>query len=298
MPAETALIVFPLAAALLFAIAAIVLKHSSQCGAGAWQTTLVVNLIAAVSYSMLWGLGGPPIQVELLWQPALIAVCLFGGMTTQFIALEKGDVSIAVPVLGLKVIFVALLTPLLSGESVGFGLWIAAILSVAGVAILNRSDASGAAGQGVTPALAAGGCAAVCFALFDLLVQEWGPIWGTGRLLTCIFWMNGLLSLLFAKACHVSLRSVPRQAWRGLIFGGLLISLQSGLFVGCLSIYGKATAANIIYSSRGLLSVLLAWAWASWFTSSRELASASVTGWRVTGAVVLLAAVAIASLLK
>ncbi len=68
-------------------------------------------------------------------------------MTTQFIALEKGDVSIAVPVLGLKVIFVALLTPLLSGESVGFGLWIAAILSVAGVAILNRSDARARRGR-------------------------------------------------------------------------------------------------------------------------------------------------------
>ena len=79
----------------------------------------MANVSVAALFSLLWLLGGPPVDRELLWQPGVIAACLFVGQLSQFIALEKGDVSVAVPVFGLKVILVAFLTPYLVGEPVG-----------------------------------------------------------------------------------------------------------------------------------------------------------------------------------
>ena len=48
--------------------------------------------------SLLWLLPGLPVERELLWQPGVIAMCLFFGQLSQFLALEKGDVSVAVPI--------------------------------------------------------------------------------------------------------------------------------------------------------------------------------------------------------
>ena len=132
---------FPLIAALLYAFGALVLKRSSDLGVGLWRTTFVANLIVAGLFSFLWLLGGPPVEIVDLWQPGVIAMCLFIGQLAQFLALEKGDVSVAVPVFGLKVILVAFFTPLLIGEAVGVKLWIAAFLSVLGITFLNRKDA-------------------------------------------------------------------------------------------------------------------------------------------------------------
>ncbi|MEO6785078.1 MAG: hypothetical protein ABI318_03005 [Chthoniobacteraceae bacterium] len=103
MPASTALIVLPLLGAFLFTFGALLLKRASDFGAGLWRTAFICNCIASVLFASLLGFGGPPVRWELLWQPLCIALCLFAGMLAQFIALEKGDVSVAVPVLGLKV---------------------------------------------------------------------------------------------------------------------------------------------------------------------------------------------------
>jgi drug/metabolite transporter (DMT)-like permease len=188
---EFATTLFPLVAALLYAFGALVLKRSSDLGVGLWRTTFVANVIVAALFSLLWLLGGPPVQKELLWQPGVIALCLFVGQLSQFLALEKGDVSVAVPIFGLKVILVAFFTPFLIGEAVGMKLWIAAFLSVLGITFLNRKDADQPP-RHLLVTFIAGAIGAVAFAVFDVLVQKWGPSWGAGRLLPCIFWINAL----------------------------------------------------------------------------------------------------------
>ena len=91
MPSSTAVIVFPLLAALLYTFSALLLKRSSELGVGLWRTTFVAIIVVAGLFSLLWLLGGQPVQTNLLWQPAAIALCLFGGQLSQFLALEKGD---------------------------------------------------------------------------------------------------------------------------------------------------------------------------------------------------------------
>ncbi|MFN0080569.1 MAG: EamA family transporter [Prosthecobacter sp.] len=281
---------FPLIAALLYAFGALVLKRSSDLGVGLWRTTFVANIIVALLFSLLWLLGGPPVEKELLWQPGVIAMCLFVGQISQFLALEKGDVSVAVPVFGLKVILVAFLTPLLTGDAVSMKLWIAAFLSVLGITFLNRKDANQPP-RHLLITFIAGGTGAVAFAVFDVLVQKWGPSWGAGRLLPCIFWINALLSFGLIFRFSAPLSAIPRQAWRWLGGGSLLLGTQSIIFVSTLAVFGKATSANIVYASRGLLSVGLVWMIGHWFVNAEQHLGPKVMRWRLAGALLMMSAI-------
>jgi drug/metabolite transporter (DMT)-like permease len=290
MSAQLALVLFPLAAALFYSFGALVLKRSNDLGVGVWRTTFVVNLIVAVCFSFLWLLGGPPLQPDKLWQPAIIALCLFAGQLTQFLALDRGDVSVVVPVFGLKVVIVALFTPWIVGEPVSASLGLAALLSVAGVTFLNRKE-EGVKSRSMGAAIAAGCGGAVSFALFDMLVQKWGASWGAGRLLPYVFWLNAMLSFGLIFLFRAPLSAIPRPAWGWLLGGALLLGCQSVMFVSFLAIYGKATAANVIYSARGLLSVLLVWTVGHWFQNAEQALGARVLKWRLAGAVLMLAAI-------
>jgi drug/metabolite transporter (DMT)-like permease len=290
---STALIVLPVTAALLYATAAMVLKRSSDLGVGVWRTTFVANMVVAAVFSSLWWiLGGPPVNPELLWQPGIIALCLFAAQLCQFIALDRGDVSVAVPVFGLKVVIVAWVTPFLIGEDVGAGLWLAAALSVLGITFLNRKD-SARPGKSLAVTFIAGGAGSVGFALFDILVQKWGPQWGAGRLLPMIFWINAVLSLGLVTQFTAPLKAVSKQAWRWLLSGSVLLGLQSVFFVCFLAIYGRATAANVVYSARGLISVLLVWSIGHWFSNKERDMGGKTLFWRLAGALLMLSAIVI-----
>jgi len=282
--------IFPFLAALLYAFGALVLKRSSDLGVGLWRTTFVANLIVAALFSLLWLLGGPPVEKELLWQPGIIAMCLFVGQLSQFLALEKGDVSVAVPVFGLKVIFVAFLTPFLIDEAVGVKLWIAAFLSVLGITCLNRKDAENPP-RNLLITFIAGGIGAVAFAVFDVLVQKWGPSWGAGRLLPCIFWINAILSFGLIFRFSAPLSRIPGKAWPWLLGGSTLLGVQSITFVSTLAVFGKATNANIIYASRGLLSVLLVWMIGHWFQNAEQHLGPKVMRWRLIGTLLMMSAI-------
>ena len=290
MPPALATTLFPLIAALLYAFGALVLKRSSDLGVGLWRTTFVANLIVAALFSLLWLLGGPPVERELLWQPGVIGLCLFVGQISQFLALEKGDVSVAVPVFGLKVILVAFLTPFLTGDAVSLKLWIAAFLSVLGITFLNRKDA-GKPPRNLAVTFIAGGIGAVAFAIFDVLVQKWGPSWGAGRLLPCIFWINAILSFGLIFRFSAPLSAIPARAWPWLTGGSALLGIQSITFVSTLAVFGKATSANIVYASRGLLSVVLVWIVGHWFMNAEQHLGAGVLRWRLVGALLMMSAI-------
>lgn len=290
MPPALATLVYPLIAAVLYAVGALIFKRSSELGVGLWRTTFVANLIVGGLFSLLWLLGGPPVQRDLLWQPGIIAACLFIGQISQFIALEKGDVSVAVPVFGLKVVLVALLTPLIVHEAVELKLWAAALLSVVGIAFLNKKN-QGQSPRGLGITLAAGGVGAICFAVFDILVQKWGPAWGVGRLLPIIFWINALLSCGLVFRFSAPLSAIPKPAWGWLTGGSVLLGTQSIIFVSTLAVYGKATSANIMYASRGLLSVVLVWLIGHWFNNTEKNLGPVVMRWRMAGALMMLSAI-------
>ncbi|HTN74999.1 MAG TPA: DMT family transporter [Pirellulaceae bacterium] len=247
----------PLTAAMLFALGGLLLKRSAQWRVGVWRTTFVANMLAAIVFMPLLLLGGQIPSWLDLWQPLIVALLYILGQTTTLLALTRGDVSIATPVLGLKILGVAVFATLLIGRPLPMVIWIAAGLATAGVMLLNANR--GKTHHHVAFSIGAALAGAATFALFDVCVQIWAPAWGVGRFLPIVFSMSAVLSLGLLPLLEGKLSALPRAAWPWLAGGAGLIAVQALLIVCTVAIWQQATAANVAYSTRGLWSVLFVW---------------------------------------
>ena len=279
-------LILPLAAALIYVAAALSLKRSAELGAGLWHSAFVSNLLTALAFQGLLVFGGRWQPLALWWQPLVAAILFLSGQIWMFVSLQRGDVSIATPVLGLKIILVALFTTLLLAQSLSWQLWLAAALSTFGIASLNHSGAHRKRANATATILSAG-VSAASFALFDVLVQKWSPAWGVGRFLPLTIGLVGLLSFALIPLFPSPLGRLPRPAWRWLGVGGGLFAVQALLFISGIAQFGQATASNVIYSSRGVWSIVGVSLLGHWFHSSETHLGRSVLRWRLFGATLM-----------
>lgn len=277
-----------LAAAVLYSAAAIVLKRASESGAGSMHTTFVANVVTALFFAPLLLLGGTW-HPELWWQPVIVALCFIAGQQFAFLSIKHGDVSVATPVLGIKILLVAFFVTLLGGETLRPKLWAAAALATVGIALLNRSGAT--AHHHVGRTIVTAGLSAAAFAAFDVLVQKWSPAWGLGRFLPLTLGLAGLMSFAFIPRFNVPLFALPRAAWPWLLGGTLLMASQAVLFVSTIANWGHAAPLNVIYASRGLWSVLLVWLCGHWVQSREQNLGSGVLAWRLAGAALMMSAI-------
>jgi len=283
-------LVLPFLASLLYVLCALFLKSASAQGAGLWRTTIVSNTIVGTAFFVLWPLGGHLPERAAWIQPAATAGLFLAGQVCALFAIQRGDVSVATPVMGLKVVLVAAFVTALLGERVPPAVWAAAALSSFGIVLLGRSGGAGG-GSGTATALVFGGLAAVAFALFDVLVQKWAPAWGAGRFLPVTMAMVAVFSFPL-----LALRPdpVPRGAWRPLLAGGLLGAVQALMLISSLALYARATTINVVYSARGLWSVVAVWVLGPWFGNRERDRGAAVFRARLAGAALLLGAIVLA----
>jgi drug/metabolite transporter (DMT)-like permease len=190
-----------------------------------------------------------------------------------------------------KIILVALFTTLLLRQSVPAPLWAAAALSSIAIALLNRTGGVKHHHVGSTILYAA--TSGAVFALFDVLVQKWVPVWGAGRLLPAIMFFVALFSGVLIPFFHAPLSAIPRPAWNWLMAGCVFLASSSMVFVIAIALFRNATSANVIYSSRGLWSVVAVWAVGHWFANREQHLGARVLLWRLAGAVLMLVAIAL-----
>jgi drug/metabolite transporter (DMT)-like permease len=283
-------LILPLLSALLYVVGALLMRRAADFGVGFWRTTFVANVICAVVFSPLLLLGGQ-FHLRLLWQPAVVALLFAVGSVLNFISLDRGDVSLATPVLGVKIVLVALFTTALVGQTVTPRLWAAAFLSTLAIVLLNWTRA-GHHHHVATTILAAGSSAA-SFALFDVLVQKWSPAWGIGRFPQLMLAFVALFALTLPARFPGPLREVARPAWPWLMGGSVLLGCQSLVFVTSVGYFGNATAANVMYSSRGLWSVLAVWLVGHWFGNRERHHGPGIMRWRLIGAGLMMAAIAL-----
>lgn len=277
--------------AVVFAVGALMIKRSNQLGVRPWPTTLVSNLTTAAGLMLVWPLGGQIPAWTQWWQPALVAVLFIGGQALAFLAFHRGDVSVATPVLGVKIVLVAVATTLIVGDRLGWQLWTGAALSTLALVALNRTDRGSARRVGQT-VLFAGGCA-LCFALFDVLVRKWASGWGAGRFLPIMMLMVAGMSLAAHPVLHRGPLGIRPPAGRWLWSGAALIGLQSTVFVTTIAVFKNVAAENVVFSSRGLWSVALVWLVGHWFHSQEKTLGGKVLAWRLTGAALMTAAIGV-----
>ena len=280
---------FPLLSSLLYVAAAMFFKQAASRGVGPWRTAVVCNGLTGVAFLTLWPLGGSFPGVALLWQPVIVAGLFVGGQLLTFLALDTGDVSIATPVIGIKLILVAVFTTWLMATPVRASLWVAAALGVLGIALLHRGPKGGRGrvGRTILYALAAG----VAYALFDVLVMKWAPAWGPGRFLPLTMLLSGVLSLGFIPLFSKPLRSISRSQRLPLLGGSLFMAAQAMVLITTLAVFQDGTAVNVIYNLRGLWSVAAVWFVGHWFGNVERHLGRETLGWRLAGAMVLSAAV-------
>ena len=72
--------------------------------------------------------------------------------------------------------------------------------------------------------------------------------------------------------------------------GAACFALQGLMFVSSIAIYRQATVANVLYSSRGLWSVVAVWGIGHWFANREQHHGARILVWRFVGAILLMAA--------
>lgn len=251
-----AILLLPAASALVYVLGALFIKKAITAGAGQAHVNLVVNVLPAIAFQALWLLAAPVDWGEA-WKPLVASGTFFAGQVFTFLALRNGEVSVTTPVLGTKVIFTALFSAVIFAQALELRWWLGALACSLGVMLVT-----GATWRTLAPrllrrdALFAIGAAAA-FGLTDVLMQHWTHPLGVPAFVALMFGATGLLALaVFApRVCGL----LPKRGAGPLCLGTLLYSLQIFGMAVALGIHESATAVNIVYGSRAVWSVVLAW---------------------------------------
>jgi hypothetical protein len=73
--------------------------------------------------------------------------------------------------------------------------------------------------------------------------------------------------------------------------GTATLGVQAVVFVSTIAKWGEAAPANVLYSSRGLWTVLLVWLFGHWVKSREQHLGRSILGWRLAGAFFMMSAI-------
>ena len=282
----------PLACAFLYVVAALMLKRASALGVGVWRIGFLANWVMFLFFLPWWlahpGTGGH--AWTDYWQPAVSGLLFLGGQMFIFFALQGGDVSVTTPVMGTKVLMVALLSLLLRAGDVPWQWWTGAVLSTSAVALLHFGEPHGQRSRvGHTVLLA--GMSALSFSLCDVLLQKWVVAWGSGRYLPPMFMFNALYTFAFVPFFRAPLTALDRRAWLWTGGGALLLAINNIGIALSIAVWRSATSVNILYSLRGLVSVALVWLIGHWFSNDEQHLTPRVFRFRLVGAALMLAAI-------
>jgi drug/metabolite transporter (DMT)-like permease len=286
-------LLIPLLSSILLVVGLILIKRASVAGVPPVTTLFLTNISSAIVLSSLWFWGGRDQPWSLLWQPALVALLFMLGLALTFLAIERGDVSVAAPVFGVKVFIVAVLLTVFGQQQLPLAVWSAAVLATLGIALIQWTGRGQPKRIGLTILLSFS--AATSFASFDVLVQAWAPAWGAARFLSISYTLVGLLSLVMLPWVWWP-ATAARQLRRYALPGALLIAVQSTCIVLTIAIFGDAARVNVVYALRGLWGVTLAWAAARIWGGGEAEIHRSMMLTRLVGATLLTAGVGFAIL--
>lgn len=284
-------ILIPLVTAFLYALATIFLKRAMQDGTGPWRVTFACNMVMAVGYQACWLMRTQPFSTPGAMHATLAGCTFFAGQIFTFMALSRGDVSVATPILGTKVIWVAWFSVLLAGRTLSPHIWIAVFLTALGTAILGFQP--GVRPSRVALSIGTALATAASFALTDILVLKYSPAWGFGSFIPIMFVVVGLLSLVFLPFLKGKGSNGWSPIWLGT--GSVLLAIQALGMAFALSTFGHATTINIAYNSRGLWSIAMIWAFGHWFGNTERNQGTRTMLLRLAGACLLVTAIFIAS---
>ena len=287
-------LLFPLFSSVVFVLGMMLAKQAIDRGVSPWTGTFLANVWLALFWAGVAVVRGEIIPVEAWGDAALIGLLFVLGQLFTYLAFQFGDVSVATPVFGVKVLMVAALTSLLAGINVPGNVWAAGVMACVGIILIQWSGGRAtaktqASRRGLTIVLALS--AAFCLSLFDVSLQEWVGSWNSFAFLPVMFGAAGVLSLGFLPKVDGLRRMRELKATGWMLGGTLLMAVQAMSMCFSLAEFGDAPRVNIVYALRGLWGVMLAWLLSRMLGTNEATLSREVMLRRLAGALMLTAAV-------
>lgn len=285
-------LLIPLAAAILYALGSITVKRALRDGVGMNQSFHLTNVVLGLIFVPVLFFGSHTADWSQLWKPLAMGTTFFAAHWLTFCAIRRGDVSMVTPLMGTKVIFVAITVVLLTGQAPTLPLWIAAGLTTLGIFVMGLADMH--RGRHFLFTLAVTLSSAIVFGLSDVLVSTWAADFGAIPFLAIGSGTVGLWSVVMwlfqgAPAFFPSAEGTP-WAWTG----AFVIAAQAMLMGLGLAYFDDPTGINIMFASRGLWVIVLVLVFGK-FLGNREHHEAGLGFlWRITGALLLSVAIVIA----
>ena len=248
-------LLLPLVAAIGYAIASLFLKKALNEGAHPMACFHVNNWASSLVFLPFVVLETQPVAWHLWYIPVGLGTLFFTGSWFTFIAMQRGDVSLVTPVLGSKVVFVALSASLLIAGSMNPLMWIAAFITTAGIFLMSATDFKTPKGARLAGPVVMALISSAFFALADVLLQRWAPGFGAKTFLAILAGTTGLLSL-FAMVLLPKRPPIPwNRARQWSLAGSALVALQSVLMGVSLAFFNDAIGVNVVYATRGMWSL-------------------------------------------
>ncbi|HEX2748122.1 MAG TPA: EamA family transporter, partial [Verrucomicrobiales bacterium] len=187
-------LLIPAVAAVIYTVASLLFKRGYEEGAGTLATFHWSNLICMPVFAPLFFFNPGPLPVAEWWRPALVAAMMYSGTWIAFAAIRRGDVSMVTPILGTKVVFVALASVALSTTEPGTALWLAAFLTAAGIFVIGKGDLRPGRANGIAILMCLG--SSLIYGVTDVLVAHWAGKFGGTTFLGALPQFLGIYSLL------------------------------------------------------------------------------------------------------
>ncbi len=251
-------VVFGLAAAMLQSLAYVFSRvFFSRNGNSAWLLLVVshamMGAMALLAFPWLY-------PADVHWNRGVIlgsvgaAGFYLVGQQALFMALRHMDASRLAPLLGAKILFLAVFTVFFGGAGLSYRQWLAVMLAAGGVYVLND-----AGGRLPWRGLLAVGVAVVGYSLSDLSIVSLVASTGLDSWRGSVFGVM-LTYLLCGLALVPFLARLPAAArpetWRAALAYAVCWFAAMIFLYACFAEIG-AVFGNIVQSTRGLISIML-----------------------------------------
>lgn len=250
-------LIIPLIAAILYALASMAIKVSTQDGVDVSISTALANGITALLFMVCGEVSPGEILPDPWWSSLVLGVLFYLGQLFTIQAFNHGDISIATPILSSKPLLVSILLTFFFDQTLSLSIWLTALLTCIGIFFLQSRSSSVLSTQTMVKTLCLSLLAAFFFSAFDVYVQVWSQSIGFWELVPAgIFWAF-LMSLGFLPSKIKKFGRFTRKSYFFLGLGTFLMSFQALLFVSSIGLFSDAPRCNIVYSSRGLWGIVL-----------------------------------------
>jgi len=285
-------LLLPFFAAIVYALGSISIKRALSDGVVVGQSFHLSNVVLGLVFLPLFFLGLAKIDWAIVWKPVAMGTAFFIGHWLTFGAIRRGDVSLVTPLMGTKVVFVALGVVVLSGVMPSASLWIAAFLTTLGIFVMGLGDLKGGSRLAFTIGVTL--ASALVFGVSDVFVATWARGFGAMPFLavgsatvaawSLVMWLCQGRPVFFPKGPGSG------WAWAGAIF----IAVQAMVMGIGLALFDDATGINIVYASRGLWVIALVVIFGKWLGNREHRDQGRGFLWRIAGTLLLSVAIVIA----